>query len=45
MHNLKSLVRRIIWDVFTLVPRLLLTAETGETRFVLSQNMLIVADK
>jgi 2-polyprenyl-3-methyl-5-hydroxy-6-metoxy-1,4-benzoquinol methylase len=44
-HNLKSLVRRIIWDVFTLVPRLLLTAETGETRFVLSQNMLIVAVK
>ena len=45
MHNLKSLVRRIIWDVFTLVPRLLLTAETGETRFVLSQNMLMVAVK
>ncbi len=44
-HSLKSLVRRIVWDVFTLVPRLLLTAETGETRFVLSQNMLIVADK
>ena len=29
IHNVKSLVRRIIWDVFTLVPRLLLTAETG----------------
>lgn len=45
IHNLKSFARRIIWDVFTLIPRLLLTAETGETRFVLSQNMLIVAEK
>ena len=45
MHNLKSLVRRIIWDVFTIIPRLLLTAETGETKFVLSQNMLMVAVK
>lgn len=45
IHNLKSFVRRIIWDLFTLGSRLLLTAETGETRFVLSQNMLIVAAK
>ncbi len=45
IHNLKSFVRRVIWDVLTLPFRLLLTAETGQTSFVLSQNMLIVADK
>jgi 2-polyprenyl-3-methyl-5-hydroxy-6-metoxy-1,4-benzoquinol methylase len=45
MHGLKSIIRRILWDIGTLLFRILLTAETGQTRFVLSQNMLVVAVK
>jgi len=44
-HGWRSLLRRIIWDIGTLWPRLLLAAETGDRRFVLSQNMLVVASK
>lgn len=45
VHGMKSLVRRVVWDVLTAPHRLLLMAETGETQFVLTQNMLVVAQK
>jgi 2-polyprenyl-3-methyl-5-hydroxy-6-metoxy-1,4-benzoquinol methylase len=45
MYGLRSIGRRILWDVGTLFFRLLLAAETGKTQFVLSQNMLVVAVK
>jgi 2-polyprenyl-3-methyl-5-hydroxy-6-metoxy-1,4-benzoquinol methylase len=45
VHGLKSLARRVAWKAGTLSHRVLLTAETGETGFVLSQNMLIMARK
>lgn len=45
VNGLKGLVRNIIWRLGTLGPRLLLMAETGERRFVLSQNMLVVATR
>jgi len=44
-HGLISLIRRAIWELGTLRMRLLLSAETGGTKFVLSQNMLVVAVK
>jgi 2-polyprenyl-3-methyl-5-hydroxy-6-metoxy-1,4-benzoquinol methylase len=45
VHGLKSLLRRTIWDIFTLYHRMLLMAETGENRFILSQNMTVTATK
>lgn len=45
IHGFKSLIRRVIWDVFTLYSRILLMAETGETKFILSQNMTIVTSE
>ena len=45
VHGVKSLMRRIVWDIGTLPHRLLLSAETGGRDFVLSQNMLITARK
>lgn len=45
VHGMKSFVRRLIWDVGTLVPKLVLAAETGQTSLTLSQNMLVVAVK
>ena len=44
-HGLKSLARRVIWETGTLPFRLLLTAETGTSGFILSQNFLFVARK
>lgn len=43
IYSLTSLIRRVIWTVFTLPFRLLLMAETGERKFILSQNMLVIA--
>jgi len=43
VHGLKSFARRVLWDVGTLWPRVLLAAETGESRCILSQNMTVVA--
>lgn len=43
VHGVKSLARRMIWDAGTLYHRALLSAETGTTSAVLSQNMLIKA--
>lgn len=45
VRNLKSFMRSLVWTLGTLKSRILLAAETGETRFVLSQNMLVVASK
>jgi 2-polyprenyl-3-methyl-5-hydroxy-6-metoxy-1,4-benzoquinol methylase len=45
MHGLKSIIRRALWKVGTLPHRLLLAAETGSRRFILSQNMLVIARK
>ncbi len=45
VHGVKSLIRRILWDAGTLPHRILLSAETGGRDFVLSQNMLITAQK
>jgi 2-polyprenyl-3-methyl-5-hydroxy-6-metoxy-1,4-benzoquinol methylase len=45
VHGVKSLVRRMTWEVFTLFPRALMIAETGMTHFVLSQNILVIAKK
>ncbi|TWU47529.1 dTDP-3-amino-3,6-dideoxy-alpha-D-glucopyranose N,N-dimethyltransferase [Rubripirellula tenax] len=44
-HGLASSIRRVIWKIGTLPHRLLLTAETGSRHFILSQNMLVVAEK
>ncbi len=43
IHGIKSLVRNISWQLLTLPLRLLLTAETGKTNHILSQNMLVIA--
>ena len=45
IHGLKSLIRRMFWDVMTIFPRLLLIAETGQPGTILSQNFLVVAHK
>ena len=44
-HGFKSRIRSIIWALGTLQHRLLLMAETGSTKFVLSQNMLVTATR
>lgn len=44
-HGLTSLVRRILWDLGTLPYRLLLAAETGVVRSILSENLLVRARK
>lgn len=43
--GLKGVLRRFAWELGTLYPRILLTIETGNRRFVLSQNMLVVVSK
>lgn len=45
VHNMISFLRRIIWQLFTIKYRLLLMAETGLKKFILSQNILVVAKK
>lgn len=45
VHGAKSLVRRFLWSSLTLSDRLLLLAETGTWNHILSQNMLVIADK
>jgi len=44
-HGVMSAARRLIWELGTLGPRLLLAAETCGKRFILTQNMLVVAHK
>jgi SAM-dependent methyltransferase len=43
IHGLKSLVRRLLWDVGTVPSRVLLLAESGESGAILSRNMMIEA--
>lgn len=43
VHGLKSLSRRVIWELGTVPYRLLFAAETGETDPILSQNLVAVA--
>lgn len=45
VHGLKSFVRYVIWQLLTIFPRLLLSAETGVVEHILSQNMLVTATK
>jgi SAM-dependent methyltransferase len=45
IHGPISIVRWLLWKLGTLPSRLLLAAETGDTVFILSQNMLITAVK
>lgn len=45
VHGVTSLIRRIIWELGTAWPRLLMAAETGDTGAILSRNLLIVAEK
>jgi 2-polyprenyl-3-methyl-5-hydroxy-6-metoxy-1,4-benzoquinol methylase len=44
-HGFMSIGRRLVWEAGTFPYRLLLAAETSDTHFVLSQNMLVVAHK
>jgi 2-polyprenyl-3-methyl-5-hydroxy-6-metoxy-1,4-benzoquinol methylase len=43
VRGIKSFVRRVIWDVFTIPRRLLLLAEVGVPGAILSRNMVIEA--
>jgi SAM-dependent methyltransferase len=45
IHGVISSLRRVLWEIGTIPARVLLAAETGGTSFVLSQNMLITAEK
>lgn len=45
IYSISSLFRRMVWEFTTLRYRLMLMAETGEKRFILSQNMLVIAEK
>ena len=45
VHGVTSLVRRGLWEVGTLLPRVLLAAETGTWGAKLSQNLVIRAVK
>jgi SAM-dependent methyltransferase len=45
VHGAASLARRVLWELGTLPYRVLLTAETGLTKTILSQNLLIQAAK
>lgn len=44
-HGLKSVLRRLLWDVLTLPIRLLAAAETGTAQAILSENLLVRAVK
>ncbi len=43
IHGVKSFLRRIAWDLITIYYKFLLMIETGETKFILSQNMTVIA--
>lgn len=45
IHGTTSLFRYVIWKTLTAPFRLLLTAETGATNHILSQNMTVIASK
>ena len=41
VHGVVSLIRRVLWDLGTVGPRLLVAAETGFTKPILSENLLV----
>jgi len=43
IHGIKSFVRYLLWQMLTAPLRLLLIAETGTTRHILSQNILVIS--
>jgi hypothetical protein len=43
VHGITSAVRHVLWRALTAPARLLLAAETGTLRHLLSQNILVVA--
>jgi len=43
LHSIKGVVRFVLWHLLTLPRRLLLFAETGSAKHVLSRNLLVVA--
>ena len=45
VHGLASLLRYVLWQCLTVPIRLLLSAETGATKHILSQNMTVTAKK
>jgi 2-polyprenyl-3-methyl-5-hydroxy-6-metoxy-1,4-benzoquinol methylase len=45
VHGIVSMVRRVLWDLGTIPFRLLLAAETGSMKAILSENLLIRAVK
>lgn len=45
IHGVKSFVRFILWETLTMPFRILLTAESGVTGHILSQNLLAIARK
>ena len=45
VHNVKSSMRRMLWEIGTIFPKLLYAAETGNFPNVLTQNMLVTAIK
>lgn len=45
VRGVKGLVRRSLWALLTMRVRILLLAETGATGHILSQNMLVIAEK
>lgn len=47
-HDLKGLVRNLLWRILTIIPRFLLMIEVGTEgakKPILSQNMLVIAQK
>ncbi len=45
MYSVKSVLRRIVWELGIWPFRLLFIAETGRKSIILSQNMLVIAKK
>ena len=45
IHGVQSFVRFILWETLTMPFRILLTAESGITSHILSQNLLAIARK
>lgn len=43
VHGAVSFMRRVLWEVMTMPFRLLLAAESGHRRSILSQNLLVTA--
>ncbi|MCC7031061.1 MAG: class I SAM-dependent methyltransferase [Chitinophagaceae bacterium] len=44
VHSPYAFVRRVLWEILTLYPRLMLFSETAQWKTILSQNMTIIAE-